>query len=211
MESWKVILILIGNSEKCWRRGHLVIPSKVSSSLLSALLRPLYFDSALCFPSAYTQSLLLLLSLEIKMTKKENLIESIRYHPTRSFSIGQSPQTRSPYRLVGSVHLASTEVCFRHKWLDQSARVMITKSYDKKHGSFYRRNSLWLLKSSTLSLECHGFVSSSTIWKTVMEDTEMSKERSFPSQSSFKLLIMFLGGISLRWKHLSESLENLPP
>lgn len=146
---------------KTWTSSH-TLRSQLSLTLCTTETTILLIQPSIS-PSAYTQSLLLLLSLEIKMTKKENLTESIRYHSTWSFSIGQSPQMRSPYRLVGSVHLASTEVCFRHKeGLDQSVRVMITMSYDKKHGSFNRRNSLWLLKSSTLSLECHGFVSSST-------------------------------------------------
>ena len=66
--------------------------------------------------------------------------------------------------------------CFGHReGFDRSVRVMITKSHDKKTEETTAKSS------STLSLECHGLVSSSTIQRTVTEDTKVSKERSLPS------------------------------
>lgn len=124
------------------------------------------------------------------MAKRENLMESIRHHLTWSLSTGHNPQTRPSHRLVGSVHLAYLESCFGYKeGLGQPVRVMvITKSHDKNHGSLYRTDCGCI--SHSLSLEFHGLVFSSTMQRTVTGNIEMSKERSLPSQSSYKLLIM---------------------
>lgn len=66
--------------------------------------------------------------------------------------------------------------CFgRKERFDPSVRVMITKSHDKKTEETTAKHS------STLSLECRGLVSSSTMQRTVTKDTKVSKERSLPS------------------------------
>lgn len=65
--------------------------------------------------------------------------------------------------------------CFgRKEGFDPSVRVMITKSHDKKTEETTAKNG------STLSLECPGLVSSSTMQRTVTEDTKVRRGTCLP-------------------------------